>query len=255
MPSNMKSAIILSLWCAASALSGTACQKPLLLSGGSLNLDGDPSASIATEGLSRYGPLLADRQVAEYVNLLAKALARYSPNPKQEFAVAILASETPALFSTPKGTIFVTLGVLRAAQTEAELAGALGREIARVCENQLQEGINNAGTDGVSEGRLAASLVFDSGFDEEASFRSDTSGADIAAATGYNPWGLKRLYEFLGESTPSTEQPRDGALLRAPQARVERLGQYLQENYGDFTLLPWNGDRYYERVASRLEKR
>lgn len=67
-----------------------------------------------------------------YVNRVGKNLAAQSERPELAWSFGVIDSESVNAFATPGGRVFVTRGLLKRLDTEAELAGVLGHEIAHV---------------------------------------------------------------------------------------------------------------------------
>lgn len=74
---------------------------------------------------------LQDRDVQEYVRDVAAKLAANS-DLKVPLHVTVLDSAEIKAIALPGGFLYITSGVIRAANSEAELAGVLSREIARI---------------------------------------------------------------------------------------------------------------------------
>lgn len=70
--------------------------------------------------------------LTKYLNLLGKGLASFSDRPTIEWVFVVLDSPTPNAFSAPGGYVFVTTGMLKQVQNEAQLAGIIGHEIGHV---------------------------------------------------------------------------------------------------------------------------
>jgi len=68
----------------------------------------------------------------EYVNRVGAYVAGYSDYPDRKYMFEIIDSEMVNAFACPGGYILVTVGSLRHARNEAELAGVLAHEIAHV---------------------------------------------------------------------------------------------------------------------------
>ena len=85
---------------------------------------------LATE-VRRQAKMLDDPIVAEFVNRLGQNLVRNS-DAKVPFTFEIIEADKLNAFALPGGFIFVNTGLIEAAETEAELAGAMAHEIAHV---------------------------------------------------------------------------------------------------------------------------
>ena len=82
--------------------------------------------------LKRYQYVPLDSAAATYVRKLGVMLARESARPDLIYRFAILTSDTPNAFSAPAGYVFVTTGLVRYVQNEAELAFVLAHEIGHI---------------------------------------------------------------------------------------------------------------------------
>jgi predicted Zn-dependent protease len=89
-------------------------------------------------GRNMAGRLLAfygnqdSQELLKYVNRVATYVASYGDYPDRRYMVEILNSESVNAFACPGGFILVTMGAIRHAQTEAELAAVLGHEAVHV---------------------------------------------------------------------------------------------------------------------------
>src|SRR3989304_4792531 len=82
--------------------------------------------SLEVEAQSR---LLRDPRVEAYVDELGQTLVRNS-DARMPFTVRVIDSDGLNAFALPGGFLYVNTGLILGAQTEAELAGGLGHEIA-----------------------------------------------------------------------------------------------------------------------------
>lgn len=70
--------------------------------------------------------------LVSYVNQVGNYVASRSPIPERNYMFEILASDSVNAFACPGGYILVTVGALRVAENEAELAAILGHEVTHV---------------------------------------------------------------------------------------------------------------------------
>ena len=75
--------------------------------------------------------LVGDPVVTEYVNRIGQNLVRHS-DAKVPFTIKVIDSDEINAFALPGGFLYVSSGLLLAAQNEAELAGVMAHEIAHV---------------------------------------------------------------------------------------------------------------------------
>ena len=73
-----------------------------------------------------------DTKLKEYLNQVGRYVANSSQFADRKLMVAVLDSESVNAFACPGGYVFVTKGLLKIAENEAEIAAVLGHEIAHV---------------------------------------------------------------------------------------------------------------------------
>lgn len=162
--------------------------------------------------------LVNNPALTDYVNLVGAVVAQQSPrNAEIPFRFAVLDTDEINAFATPGGYVFVTRGALGLMESEAELAGVLGHEIAHVDQKHVLEQVRkgNMITGAASEADLngeildraieqLSSLIF-KGVGREAELESDSIGMLYAAAAGYRPDGLLTFVRRLqaSESVPA----------------------------------------------------
>ena len=81
--------------------------------------------------VERQAKVITDPVIAEYVNRVGQNLVRNS-DAKVPFTIKVLDSEEVNAFALPGGFFFVNSGLILKADSEAELAGVMGHEIAHV---------------------------------------------------------------------------------------------------------------------------
>jgi predicted Zn-dependent protease len=90
---------------------------------------------LATE-VRRQSKLVDDPIIGEYVNRLGQNLVRNS-DATVPFTFEIVQGDQLNAFALPGGFVFVNTGLIEAAETEAELAGAMAHEIAHVAARHI----------------------------------------------------------------------------------------------------------------------
>lgn len=96
----------------------------------------DVGRNMAGRLLAYYGQV-KDPKLSRYINLVGNFVARSSPYTQRKFMFAILDSENVNAFAAPGGYIFVSVGALRLARNEAELAAILAHEITHVGKQHM----------------------------------------------------------------------------------------------------------------------
>ena len=76
-------------------------------------------------------------ELQRYIATVGQAVVEVSERPDIDYYFAVLDSSAPNAFATPGGYVFVSVGLLRLLENEAQLAGVLGHEIAHITGRQL----------------------------------------------------------------------------------------------------------------------
>jgi len=183
--------------------------------------------SVALEVLGLYGGLVRDETVMRRVNLVGRALARYSDRPALEWRFGVLDSDQVNAFSAPGGYVFITRGLYELAPSDDLLAGILAHEIGHITgkhalniirRDELFSGgsslLNKYSGDfreaKAKTGTLDAQLqqfdlgvgkitqtLLESGFDAPTEYKADQTGHGLAKLTGYAPGGLRAVLTGL----------------------------------------------------------
>jgi predicted Zn-dependent protease len=111
--------------------------------------------------VERQAKVVTDPIIAEYVNRVGQNLVRNS-DAKVPFTIKVLDSEEVNAFALPGGFFFVNSGLILKAETEAELAGVMGHEIAHVA---ARHGTRQATRGQLAQiGMIAASIAIPYGW-------------------------------------------------------------------------------------------
>src|SRR6266852_2908260 len=88
------------------------------------------------EEVRRQSKLVDDPMIGEYVNRIGQNLVRNS-DATIPFSFQVIEGEQLNAFAFPGGFVFVYTGLIEAAESEAELAGAMAHEIAHVAARHI----------------------------------------------------------------------------------------------------------------------
>jgi predicted Zn-dependent protease len=91
--------------------------------------------AVALNWVKRGGGLLGsgEEKLVRYINVVGRNLGAQSPRPTLRWTFGVLrTTESFNAVSSPGGYAFVTLGLLRGVENEAQLAGVLAHEIAHI---------------------------------------------------------------------------------------------------------------------------
>ena len=186
--------------------------------------------AVALEIIGKYGGLVRDDAAMRRINLVGRALARYSARPELDWRFGVLASDTVNAFSAPDGYVFITRGLYAQAATDDTLAAILGHEIAHIADRHALKIVErgeflSSFTSELSErssqvreidakmqqfvdastGKIIETL-FKVGFDPQTEYAADHDGRQLAAITGYAPGGLRGLLTQLQQHGGDPQQ-------------------------------------------------
>ncbi|MEW5894004.1 MAG: M48 family metalloprotease [Pseudomonadota bacterium] len=187
-------------------------------------------------------PLVRDDALQRYVNRVGRWVASTSERPDLAWRFGVIESEDINAFAAPGGYVFVTKGLYRRLQNEAELAAVLGHEIGHVIRQHhlklLQQSQMIAAVGGLFGQRLGnrsqviqnligngAEIVARS-LDKDAEYEADRIGMVLTARAGYDPYALPAVLQEIGH-VPAQDS-RLALLYKThphPEDRLARLGE------------------------------
>ncbi|MGI8772467.1 MAG: M48 family metallopeptidase [Acidobacteriaceae bacterium] len=164
-------------------------------------------------------PVLPDSNpVSQYVQQLGAKLVAHAPGEKWPYNFHVADVADINAFALPGGAVFINLGTIQAAETEAQLAGVMAHEISHVvlrhstCNatkeqkvgliagiGQIAAGVLLGGTagsiaqQGIGLGAGLGFLKMSRGAEQQA----DLLGTDILYDTGYDPRAMPQFFEVI----------------------------------------------------------
>jgi beta-barrel assembly-enhancing protease len=187
-------------------------------------------------------PLVRDDTLQRYVNLVGNWVALQSGRKDLTWRFGVLDTDDINAFAAPGGYIFVTKGLYRLLNNEAELAGVLGHEIAHVTKKHHLTVLKQssligalgqvAGNKAQNSDQLVQNLIGNGaeimarGLDKNAEFEADRVGMVFAARAGYEPWGLPEVLQDMA-ALPAKDE-RTSLLFKThplPADRLAKLGE------------------------------
>jgi predicted Zn-dependent protease len=223
--------------------------------------------SLALEVFHKFGGMYKNPALQNYVSLVGKSVAEVSDRPEIDYYFAVLNTDHPNAFATPGGYVFVSVGLLRMVQNEAQLAGVLGHEIAHITQKHalktLQRSKMLSGLSGLSMAAMdkdeglfdqvineVSNVLFTRGLDKDLEFEADKFGTEFAYRMGYHPAGLKEFIKVLGQSS-SGKSSIFMSTHPGPAERFQGLSRLLPQ-YKAVGLYPTLARRYQATVKGQL---
>lgn len=220
--------------------------------------------------VARQIPLLNDQQIVGYVRQLGAKLTAHAPGYKFPYQFNVVATRDINAFALPGGFIFVNAGAIAAAKNEGELAGVMAHEISHVALRHptsqvtkvyiAQKGLDflhslgggrehpDTNEVGNSIGGLGANILFLK-FGRAAERQADLEGAQIMAASGYDPRDLANFFETLqkkrGQRMPEflSDHPDPGNRIQSIQEELPSLRTSAN---------PIHDTKEFEQIKARL---
>ena len=210
-----------------------------------LGLEAAPQMAAEFDGLD------SNQNDQALMDQIGQAIVQSSPagTTPYEFDFHLLAdSETINAFALPGGQIFITRALYDQLQTEGELAGVLGHEIAHVvarhsaehiAKAKLTEGLTGAAVIAAydpenpsSAGRAQIAMLvgqlINLKFGRDDELESDFLGVCFMNDTGYNPQDMIQVMQVLASSRQGQAPPEFFSTHPNPESRVTRIQEAIQ---------------------------
>jgi beta-barrel assembly-enhancing protease len=224
--------------------------------------------SVDSQIKSQY-PVYNDPEMTAYVARLCDELVANSSRKNLKYTYTILNdNQTVNAFAGPGGFIYVTTGLIRLCDNNAELMGVLAHEIAHVAHHDQMDAMGlglgltalaTVATGGspemVQAGVSVAMGLIQNGYSREDEKEADLSGVDYLVGAGMQPWAMidffEKMQKKLGDvqgievyfsSHPSTEQR-----IKDIKAKIMKLGAAKVDD------LPYGEEAFQKNIAKRLK--
>ncbi len=166
---------------------------------------------ILSSQFRRYG----NTQINTYVKEVGDRLAAQSDRPNLPYTFQVVQDDSINAFATMGGFVYVTTGLLKAMDNEAQLAGVMGHEIGHIVHKhsirQMREVIiarglaGAAGVDSNIAVQLGVELALRLPRSRQHEYEADRGALAILMNTGYSPRGLVQFFQkLLGKPSPPT---------------------------------------------------
>ncbi len=221
--------------------------------------------SLAIQVFNKFGGMYDNVDLQRYISTVGQAVADVSDRSDINYYFAVVNDDRPNAFATPGGYVFVSVGLLRILENEAQLAGVLGHEIAHISQKHALKALERnkrvAGFGSLSISLLgadpavfdkvleqAAEILFTHGLDKDLEYEADKFGTEFATRVGYRSTGLKDFLGTLQKSLPNS----GSALLSTHPSASDRLAQ-LSRQMSDFGIdNPLLASQFKEAVKGKI---
>lgn len=151
--------------------------------------------------------LYNDRAINNYVNEIGQSLVPYSDRPDIPYTFQVVDSDQVNAFATMGGYVYVTTGLMKAADNEAQLASVIGHEIGHIAsrhsleqmrEMAVAQGvISAAGIDQNAAVNIGVELALRRPNSRQDEFEADQRGLSTLQQAGYAPKGMVDFMQKL----------------------------------------------------------
>ncbi|MEM9807066.1 MAG: M48 family metallopeptidase [Cyanobacteria bacterium P01_D01_bin.56] len=201
--------------------------------------------------------LYRDSAITAYVDQIGQSLIPYSDRPDIPYVFQVVEDDSINAFATMGGYVYITTGLLAAAENEAEVAGVLGHEVGHIAEKHALDQMRDvaiaqgiAGAFGLSRNQMVSiavdvALTLPNSRKDE--LVADEHGFVTMGEAGYDQTGMATLMQKLdtGNSPPAIFSTHPN-----PKDRVARLQDMDSEMALPAATAGADTAAYSARVAS-----
>lgn len=200
--------------------------------------------------------LYRNAQVTNYVNEIGQRLAQASDRPNIPYTFQVVRDDNVNAFATMGGFVYITTGLMRTADNEAQLASVLGHEIGHITSRHLVQqmrqaaiarGITTAaGLDGSTAVNLGVELALNRPLSRRDELEADQRGLQTLTRAGYPQSAMIAFMEKLLDkpsppsflSTHPATRDRIVAMERAIDPARANVGQGLDKTTYQANIRP-----------------
>ena len=192
-------------------------------------------------------PLIDDPVINDYINRVGKRILAVMPPQPFDYQFYVLREDVYNAFATPAGHIFFNSGLIAAMESEEELAGVIGHEIAHVVCRHISDRIESSKKIGmatlagmvagvllgaVTVGSVAAGQTAALSYSRDNEMQADQLGLEYLTLAGYSGEGLlTSLKKIRSKQWYGSEQiPTYLTTHPASEARMSTIDNWLHQH-------------------------
>ncbi len=201
-----------------------------------------------------------DKEINEYVNTLGAKLVNAAGRTDFKYEFYVVLDDKLNAFALPGGKVFVNAGAIAKANSEAELAGLLGHELAHAILSHSFKLISDGSlTANITQfipyiGGLLSDLSSLS-YSREMERQADIFGTRLIASTGYAADGVRNLMVTLQKQEEAKQKTAPPAWLASHPLTNERIS-YLESlitNTG-YNRYTYEGIERHAAIQARVDQ-
>lgn len=188
-------------------------------------------------------PLVPNPELQQYVSKVGMWVAMQSERPSLPWRFGVIDTDSMNAFATPGGYIFITKGLYNLLESEEDLAGVLGHEIAHVVKQHQWEVVKKqkmlAGATTIASSQVSGNNsailqklmgtgaeICARGLDKSSEYEADFVGVVLARRAGYESNGLYNVLDKLA-AKPGNDTSLLFSTHPAPIDRINGLSDSL----------------------------
>jgi beta-barrel assembly-enhancing protease len=203
--------------------------------------------------LKAKGEIVAASPLYDQLMPIANAVVKTAqPHYNHPFKFYLVHEPQPNAFATPGGNVFVTDSLMYFVKNTEQLSGTICHEVSHTIHHDSMRLIDKerklerrelgaAILLGPTRAHMLAILLIGKlhslGYSRDAEAAADLTGADICAASHYNPWGLVWLFQDF-DKADTAQLPQLLSDHPDNPHRVEALKQHFRSNPALFASFP-----------------
>lgn len=219
----------------------------------------------ATE-IEKQKKVVTDPEVQAYIDRLGKKLLTGARQVDFPYTFKVVKDDTINAFAVPGGHTYVNTGLIKAAQTENELAGVMAHEInhvvARHSTQQMTKQYGYELVAGLLLGqnqsqltKLAADMFGQAGllyYSREMEHEADVLGVETMYKAGYNPQGMATFFEKL-QAEQKVNPGKLAQFFSSHPQTADRI-QKVRDEAAKFPPKNFNGSSAeFERIKAKVK--
>ncbi|MEM7207148.1 MAG: M48 family metalloprotease [Pseudomonadota bacterium] len=207
-------------------------------------------------------PLVDNDELQKYLNTVGVWVAQQSKRNNLDWRFALVDDAGVNAFAAPGGYIFVTRGLFSILNSEAELAGVLGHEIAHVVRKHHLDAMQSAAQRQVAGDLLltladsddreamnalvsAGTKIYARGLDREDEIEADRIGVVYATRAGYHPFSLLDVLTTIDSMAKDSEHLAFFTATHPPTGeRINILDQLMGSHFDTYADQPVVRERF-----------
>jgi len=219
---------------------------------------------------------IADPDVSQYLTEMGRRLVANSPGTTGQ-RITVFGVRDPQInaFALPGGYIGINSGLVVASQSESELASVVAHEIGHVVQRHIARGMTQRSQSGnvviaALAGALLAALSGSAdlamgvaafgqaaavdqqlGFSRQAEQEADRAGFEMMRKTGFDPRGMVRMFEQLGNASRLNQGMGGGGYTSTHPLSIQRMSD-IQNRVAEMPAVAHRDTEAFWYVRAKL---